>query len=193
MVTLIIIAITVIVSILCFRDRSLFYKLSLNPYDIHKRKQWYRVITHAFVHGDYMHLFVNMFVLYSFGSTMENYFDYSSPGEPPFFGALNFILLYFLGVLFSSIPDIYQKKENAMYNSVGASGGVSAVLFAFIFISPWSKIYLFAILPIPSLIFGVAYIAYSQYMDKHSKGNTNHKAHIWGAAFGLIYMICKFI
>lgn len=188
MATLIIIAITVIVSIRCFSNRELFYKLSLNPYSIDKRKQWYRVITHAFVHADYVHLFVNMFVLWSFGSSIENSFEYFNSLDLLQLPTFYFVLLYFLGVVFSSIPDVFKYKNNAMYNSIGASGGVSAVLFASIFLNPWSKIYLFAIIPIPSIVFGIAYIAYSQYMDKHSNGNTNHKAHIFGAIFGFIYM-----
>ncbi|MFI3267298.1 MAG: rhomboid family intramembrane serine protease [Rikenellaceae bacterium] len=182
--TVIIIAITAIVSFMSFRNRSLFYKLALNPYDVFRKNQWYRVITHGFVHGDMAHLLVNMFVLFSFGSYVEAVLgSISSMGSPIF------IIFYLGALIFASIYDIITKRNNYLYNSIGASGAVSAVIFTSILISPWSKIYLMAVLPIPSVVFGVLYIIYEQYMNKRSKGNVNHRAHLWGAAWGLVFPI----
>ncbi len=189
MITIIIVLVTTVVSLYAFKNRDIVYKLSLNPYSVVERKEWYRAFTCSLVHSDTSHLFVNMFVLWSFGSAVENSFEafgYNDLIKTP---ALSFVLLYVGGVIFASIPDITHKSKNPMYNSIGASGGVSAVLFASIFISPWSKLYLFFIIPLPQIIFGVAYLAYCYYMDKNSRGTVNHKAHLWGAIYGVIYMI----
>lgn len=177
-----IIIITIIVSMLCFRNRDLFYRLSLNPYNITRRNQWERVLTHAFVHADYMHLFINMLVLWSFGRQMEMVAGMLG-------GARNywFMALYIGGIVVSSIPDIIKYKDNPYYNSIGASGAVSAVVFSSIFITPWKSILLFGVIPIPSIIFGALYIWYENYSSRHSNDNINHNAHIWGAIYGFIF------
>ncbi len=177
-----IIIITIIVSMLCFRNRDLFYRLSLNPYNITRRNQWERVLTHAFVHADYMHLFINMLVLWSFGRQMEMVAGMLG-------GARNywFLALYIGGIVVSSIPDIIKYKDNPYYNSIGASGAVSAVVFSSIFITPWKSILLFGVIPIPSIIFGALYIWYENYSSRHSNDNINHNAHIWGAIYGFIF------
>lgn len=182
--TYIIIGITAIVSYLCFKNRTLFYKLSLNPYSVFRKNEWYRVITHGFVHGDMTHLLINMFVLFSFGQNIE--YIFASLGG---LGALNFVILYFGALIFSSAYDLITKKDSYLYNSIGASGAVSALVFTSIFFAPWSKIYFMAIVPIPSIIFGVLYIWYEQYMSRRNGDNINHMAHIWGAVFGLLYPI----
>lgn len=189
MITYLIIAITVIVSIIGFSNRALFYKWSLSPYNIVRKKEWYRIITHAFLHGDYTHLFVNMLVLWSFGTSIERTFaSLHNQGYIENFN-LNFLLLYFGAIIFSSIPDLLTRRNQYSYNSIGASGAVSAVLFASIFFNPWGKIYFFAVLPIPSILFGVLYFAYESYMDKRGGDNINHKAHMWGALYGIVFLI----
>lgn len=189
MITYIIIAITVLISILGFSNRTLFYKLSLSPYNIVRKGEWYRVLTHAFLHGDYSHLFVNMFVLWSFGTNIENVF--AMLYRQGFIEHYNmvFLLLYFGAIIFSSIPDLLTRRNQYSYNSIGASGAVSAILFASIFFDPWSKIYFFAVLPIPSIIFGLLYVGYELYMDKKGGDNINHKAHLWGALYGVLFLL----
>ena len=186
---LVIIAVTVLVSLMCFKDRTLFYKLSLNPYDIVHRKQWYRIVTHGFVHGDTMHLLINMLVLWSFGTNIELRLQYLAAEGYIGNAAVNYSILYLGALIFASIPNVYKYKDNVYYNSIGASGAVSAVVFASIFFDPWSNIYFMAILPVPSIIFGGLYIWYSQYMDRRGGGNINHRAHIWGAVFGLFFPV----
>ncbi len=184
MITYIIIAVTVLVSILCFKNRTLFYKLSLSPYNISHKKEWYRVITHGFVHGSYQHLLINMFVLWSFGSSIESMLAYITP-----LGNIAYIALYIGALIFSSLPDVVQRKNDYNYNSIGASGAVTATVFAFILFAPWSKLLLFMVVPIPAIVFGVLYIWYESYSSKQNKGNVNHRAHIYGAIFGFIYPI----
>ncbi|MBE9488259.1 MAG: rhomboid family intramembrane serine protease [Bacteroidetes bacterium] len=184
MMTYIIIFVTVIVSLICFKNRTLFFKLSLNPYSVIRRKQWFRVLTHGFVHTNSMHLIINMFVLLSFGMSVE-YRMVHIYGM----GSLTFVLLYVFSLIFSALPDISKYKNDYQYNSVGASGAVSAILFVSILFNPWGKLYLFYVLPIPSILFGVAYIIYSRYMSKRGGDNINHMSHVYGALFGILFMV----
>ena len=152
----------------------------MSPYQVIHRKEWYRVITHGFVHADMTHLLVNMFTFWSFGIYMEQYYQYVGLGK------WGFLLLYFGGMIFSSSFDLAKQKDNPYYLSVGASGAVSAVLFSSIFFDPWGKIYFFALLPIPGILFGVVYLLYCQYMAKQASDHINHNAHFLGALFGFL-------
>lgn len=155
-------------------------KLAFTPYRVIKNNEWYRLISHGFVHADTVHLFVNMFTFWSFGVYMEHSFQYLG------FGGWAFPALYFGGMIAASLYDLVRKRNNSYYSSIGASGAVSAVLFAAIFLDPWSKILLFAVIPIPGILFGVLYLIYCQYMAKRSADNVNHNAHFYGAVFGFI-------
>jgi membrane associated rhomboid family serine protease len=183
MMTYLIIGATVIISFICFGRRDLINRFSFNAYAILKRKEIYRLITHGFVHADMTHLFVNMFTFYFFGANMESIFTDIGFGTWGFFG------LYFGGMIFSSIFDLIKYRDNVYYQSIGASGAVSAILFSSIIFDPWGKILLFAVIPVPGIVFGVLYLIYCHYMAKHATDNVNHNAHLWGAIFGLIYPI----
>ncbi len=180
MITYLILGITVVVSFICFGNQTLAMKLALSPYQVIHRKEWYRVITHGFVHADMIHLLVNMFTFWSFGIYMEQYYQYVGLGK------WGFLLLYFGGMIFSSSFDLAKQKDNPYYLSIGASGAVSAVLFSSIFFDPWGKIYFFALLPIPGILFGVVYLLYCQYMAKQASDHINHNAHFLGALFGFL-------
>lgn len=146
MITYIIIGITALVSWLCFNNVELFRKLALIPYRTVKNNEWYRLITHGFVHADMTHLLVNMFTFWSFGAYIEKVFGYLG------FGAWGFLGLYFGGMIFASLYDLIKHHNDPYYVSIGASGAVSAVLFSYILFDPWSKILLFAIIPVPRII-----------------------------------------
>lgn len=183
MITYILIGVTVVVSYMCFNNRNLFEKLALIPYSVVRNNQWYRLISHGFVHADTMHLLVNMFTFWSFGTFIEGAFEYMG------FSTWAFIGLYFGGMIFASIYDIVKKGNNPYYISIGASGAVAAVLFTSILLNPWGKILFFAVIPIPGILFGVLYLAYCQYMAKRGGDNINHNAHFYGAVFGFVYPI----
>ncbi len=183
MLTYLIIGTTVAVSFICFSRRNLINKLSFNSYAIRKRNEWYRVITHGFVHADTMHLLVNMFTFWSFGTYMESLFVNIG------FGQWGFLGLYFGGMIFSSLYDLIKYRDNMYYQSIGASGAVSAVLFASILFDPWGIILLFAVIPVPGIIFGILYLIYCQYMAKQSADNINHNAHFYGAIYGMGFPI----
>jgi membrane associated rhomboid family serine protease len=183
MITYLIIGTTAIVSFICFDRRDLLNKLSFNPYAVFKHNEWYRLVTHGFVHADMMHLLVNMFTFWSFGTLMETIFGTIGFGMWGYFG------LYFGGMMFASLYDLFKYHDNIYYHSVGASGAVSAVLFSSILFDPWGLIYFFAVIPIPGILFGVVYLLYCQYMAKQSTDNINHNAHFYGALYGLLYPI----
>lgn len=185
MITYLIIGVTVVISYLAFQNAELADKLQFNAAKIIHQKQYYRLVSHAFIHGSWSHLIVNMFVLYFFGRGIEQYFAF-------YFGAratLFYLLLYFGGILASNLWSLIKHQNNYYYNAVGASGAVSAMLFAFIFFNPWEPLYLFAILPIPGIVFAVGYLFYSYHMSKRKTDNVAHDAHILGAVFGFAFPI----
>ncbi len=184
--TIILIAIISVISIASFRSNRLFSMLLLNPGKFIHKKQYYRIISHGFIHADWMHLIVNMFVLFSFGKAIEGYFNQLKEMEYLIYPQLNYIFLFLGGIIVSSIPSIIKHKNDSWYNSVGASGGVSAVVFACIFFGPLNILYLYFI-PIPGIVFGALYLIYSHYMSKRNKDNINHDAHFAGSIFGFIY------
>ncbi len=150
-------------------------------------KEWYRLFTSGFVHSGWLHLLVNMFVLYFFGKTVETEFVRIFGG---FEGHLVFLLLYLTGLAVSSIPDLLRFRNQYYYNAVGASGAISAVLFASILFYPWQGIFIFPIpIPVPAIIFAVIYLGYEFYMNKLAMDNVGHNAHFWGAIWGFIFPV----
>jgi membrane associated rhomboid family serine protease len=182
-ITLAISLATGLVSFAAFRNNKIAEKLKFNAYLITQHKQWYRIITHAFVHADWAHLLINIMVFISFGNNVEQYFIlyFNSKGK------IYFLILYFLSIIFSSLYDLVKQKNNYHYNAVGASGAVSAVLYASVFFEPLAKVYFFGILPIPGILFAILYLFYSYYMAKKSNDNIGHYAHFWGAVFGFLF------
>ena len=179
--TTLIIIITVIISLLAWQNKALFNRLIFYPPAI-ANGQVDRFVTHGFIHADGMHLLFNMFTLYFFGRAIEGLYR-------QFLFGYGFVVFYILAIIVAMIPSYIKNKNSASYLSLGASGGVSAVLFAFILIRPWETLYLFALVPIPAILFAVAYVAYSIYADKRGGSNINHMAHLWGGAFGVIATI----
>jgi membrane associated rhomboid family serine protease len=183
MITYIIIGVTVLVSYLCFNNADLFRKLAFVPYRTIRNHEWYRLVTHGFVHADTMHLFVNMFTFWSFGTYMEDVYQHVG------FGKIGFIGLYFGGMIAASVYDLIKRRNDPYYMSIGASGAVSAVLFSSIFFDPWGKILLFAVIPVPGIVFGFLYLAYCQYMAKQAGDAINHNAHFYGALYGFLFPV----
>ena len=180
--TLLIIVITSLFSILAFRQHGLMYKYQFNPYQILRRKQYARLILHAFLHANYTHLIINMLVLFSFGTVLEEYFR-------SFFGNRwipYYLFLYLGAILASPLYALFKHKDNYLYNAVGASGAVAAVVFASIFFDPWNKIYFFGLMPVPGIIFGALYLIYSWIMSRKSTDNIAHDTHFFGALFGFV-------
>jgi membrane associated rhomboid family serine protease len=188
-ITLIIVILTVLTSVAAFRRRELLKRFDLSPARIVHQKQYYRIFTHAFLHADYFHLGVNMLVLYSFGTFIEQKL-YSLEAQGLIFsGPFFYLLLYVGSIAVASLPTITRYRNDEGYSALGASGAVSAVVFAYIFFAPMNKIYFYMVLPIPGILFGVLYLVYSSYMGKRNKDNINHSAHFWGAVTGFLFPI----
>lgn len=186
-ITLIIIIATVLLSIKAFNQPEIKFKWVFYPYKIKRENQTYRVLSHMFIHGDYMHLFFNMFVLFSFGRNMEFIF---SEVYGVGIGKVHFLILYLVGGLASSIWPFVRNVDNPNYMSLGASGAVSAVLFAAILWMPESKIFLMFIpIGIPAWVVGILYLGFEYYMSKKGGTGIAHDAHFGGAIFGIAYIL----
>ncbi len=183
--SLLIIAVTFIVSYFAFQRQELLFKYDFNPYQIVHRNQWYRLVTHAFLHADWTHLIVNMLVFWSFADVASYYFEFLFSQN----ATLLLLGLYFGGVVVSCIYSLIKQKDNYNYSAIGASGGVAAVTFACILFDPLGKILFFGVIPIPGILFGIIYLAYSYHMGKRGMDNVAHDAHFYGAVFGFIYPI----
>jgi membrane associated rhomboid family serine protease len=179
-ITLMLIIIISLTSIVAFYQPETMSQLQFSAFKVYHKRQYYRLVTHAFVHANWEHLLVNMIVLWSFGTAVERYFLEYLGGN----GGYYYLFLFFGSIIFSSLLSLFKQKNNFYYNAVGASGAVSAVLFAAIFFDPRSNIYFFGILPIPGILFGGLYLYYSWYMSKKNIDNIGHDAHLLGAVFG---------
>jgi membrane associated rhomboid family serine protease len=180
-VTLAILALTCIVSFAAFSNRALLERLVLWPPAITRQHQYDRLLTCGFVHADFGHLLFNMFTFFSFGAYMERLFT-------PRIGALGYAAFYAAGIVISALPSFLRHRDDAGYRSLGASGTVSAVLFAYILIRPWSMILVFAF-PVPAIVFAFVYLGYTIYMDRRQTDRINHSAHLWGAVYGILFTL----
>jgi membrane associated rhomboid family serine protease len=184
--TLLLIIITCVISILAFSNQEMMNRLKFNAYFIKHSSESWRFLSYALVHADYMHLIINMFVLYSFGTAVELYYKMVFPGKAVFY----YLLLYVGGIAMSVLSSYGKQKDNIYYNAVGASGAVSAVVFSSIIFNPAMPIrFIFIPIDIPAYIFGGFYLFYSWYMSRKASDNIGHDAHFWGAVFGVLFTI----
>jgi len=186
--TLMFVILTVVISVAAFSNHRLQQSLWLNPYEVAHKREYWRLLSHGFIHANGWHLAINIFVFYSFGLFCERYFAHLSLYSSLNYPLLHFVVLYLGGIIVASIPSVIKHRDNPYYRSVGASGGVAAIVFATILFQPLQIIY-FYFIPVPGIIFGIFYLLYSQIMAKRGQGNINHEAHFTGAVFGLIYPI----
>lgn len=185
-ITIIILILTCVISFTAFSNQKVIDDLIFYPPAISQRNQWYRFVTNGFIHADIGHLAFNMFSLYMFGEYVERYFSALFDER----GKTFFLLMYITGLIVCLIPTYMQNRNNYHYRSLGASGAVSAVVFAGIFLDPTIKIGLLIIPPIiPGFVFGPLYLLLSVYMSKKGGDNINHSAHFWGAIWGIAFVI----
>lgn len=178
--SLTLIIITVIVSLVAFSKQHVMNRLIFWPPAM-KKGQYDRFITHGFVHADGTHLLFNMITLFFFGSVIESFYR-------QYFFNMGFVLFYVGGLIVAILPSYLKHKDDYQWASLGASGAVSAVLFAYILFKPWSLIFVFFI-PVPAIIFAVLYVGYTIWSNKNSSSNINHSAHLWGAVYGIVVTI----
>ena len=181
MLTLILIAVTVLVSWLAFDRPRLLDRLILWPPAIDRNRQYDRLLTHGFIHADWQHLLFNMITLFFFGRVAEQVIG-------SMIGPVGFLLFYLSAIVIAILPTYLRHRHDTRYRSLGASGAVSAVLFAFILVQPWSLIVGF-FLPVPAIVYGAFFVGYSIWMDRQGGDNTNHNAHLSGAIYGVLFML----
>lgn len=187
MITIVIIAVTSLVSIIAFSQRQMLNSMLFNAYLVWNHKKFYRLFSHGLVHGSWGHLFFNMLTLYFFGTNTEEWF-YVAWGKP--LGAVLFVVMYISAFAVSSLADLGKYRHEPNYNALGASGAVSAVLFASVLFDPMMGIYIYLIpIPIPGFIFAPVYLLYCWWMAKRNRDNIGHTAHFWGAVYGLVFPI----
>lgn len=183
--TYVLIGITVVVSFYAFKSPALLSSLVMNPYYTKRNHQYYRFISSGFIHKDHVHLLWNMFSFYFFGTAIEREFHLMFGNA----GGLYFLALYMLAIIVSDIPTYFKYRNNPGYNSLGASGGVSAVIFAYILFEPLSYICIYIALCMPGFILGTLYIVFSWYQGRKANDNINHDAHLYGALFGFVFCV----
>lgn len=185
---LILIALTAGISMYAWSNRALLDGWILSPYLMQQRQQWYRFLTSGFLHADLTHLLFNMFAFYSFSPiVLREYVAAYGVGV----GIGCFLLLYLGGIMLSSVPTFFRHRQDPNYHSLGASGGVSSVVFASVLLFPVAPagggIYIFPLpIPIQPFVFGLLYLGYSYYMSRRQADNINHDAHFYGALFGVV-------
>lgn len=173
-IVLIIIIINVAFSLMGFGNIRHFEKMKFRIGDILGNKEYYRIISSAFLHGSYFHLFLNMFVLYSFSFALERYISIPV-----------YLAIYFGSLILGNLLPLFIHKHNPNYSAVGASGAVSGVLYASIYFNPFGMLYIYFI-PMTNWIFGILYLVYTVWAAKKSNDNIGHDAHFGGATAGLV-------
>nr|WP_294876426.1 rhomboid family intramembrane serine protease [uncultured Pedobacter sp.] len=170
---------TIITSIYAFNDPGLFGKFMLHPYSVSRKHKVYTLVTSGLIHADWMHLIFNMMTFFFFAFQLE-----------AMIGSWQFGVVYFMGLILSDIPSVIKHKNDMWYNSLGASGAISAVLFSYILFQPFSSMIIFPLpIPIWAIIFGPLYLLYCVYASRQSRDNINHDAHFFGALAGLIVTV----
>ncbi len=184
LINLAIVAATVIVSLLAFNNGRLLEKLLLWPPAVQRKREWWRLFSYGLVHADGMHLFFNMLTLFFFGNLIAQVISLR-------LGWIGYPLFYASALLISILPSYLHNRGNGNYRSLGASGAVAAVMFAYILLAPWSMILVWFI-PVPAVLFGAGYMVWEVMAQRQGGGNINHSAHIVGAVYGLLVMMVLF-
>ncbi len=185
-ITFLIILFTGLVSYQGFSNYHLIDRWKHYPYREASQKEWYRMLTSGFIHADWIHLLVNMYVLYSFGVMIESYLIgwYGAAT-----GRVLFLVVYLLNIVLANLPTMSRQRHNPGFSSIGASGAVSGLLFMYILLNPWAMFGLFFIIPVPAVLLGAGYLIYSSWAANKGHGRLDHSAHFAGALAGMAMII----
>lgn len=187
-ITVILLIMTGFISYQAFNNPEMRSKLIFYPATIKSSGEYYRFLTSGFIHGDWGHLFINMFVLYQFGRFAEEQVFPLLFGET--MGKFVYLVFYLAAIVLSSIPTYFRHQDNYGYAALGASGATSALVFTYILFDPWQW---FIFPPLPAILVGIGFLVYSSYMDKRGSDNIGHNAHLWGAIFGLFFTVVSIL
>lgn len=184
-ITLLIVIVTCVTSVIAFSNRQWIDHLIFWPYRIWHNNEWHRLVSCGFIHADLGHLFFNMFAFFSFGAYIEASFVNVFEGK----GLALYVIMYFGAVATADIFNLFSKRDEPSYKSLGASGGVAAIIFSYILLNPYGGISLFFLPAIPAYIFGPLFLLYCAYMAKRGGDNIAHMAHLTGSVFGFVFPI----
>src|SRR5690554_4902534 len=185
-VTVILIAITCLSSYYAWKNPGYMSKSMFTPYRINHYSEYQRFVFSGFIHKDGTHLLFNMFTFYFFGNVVEQFLSYYFGGTV---GAVVYVVFYLAAIVVADIPTYIKRREDPSYHALGASGGTSAAVFASIMLVPLADICLFGLICLPGFILGLLFLGYSIYEGKKEKGNINHDAHLYGALFGVVFIL----
>ncbi len=174
-VTLVLLVLTSLVTIVAFRNPGLYRFLALEPYRMVRNREYHGLATSGFLHANYVHLILNMYVLVIFGVHIERVL-----------GSQWFLVLYVVALLVGSLYPLLKYRNEPSYIAIGASGAVSGVVFSFCLFWPLEMLYLFGVLPLPAILFALLYVGYSIFAMKRIEDNIGHEAHLAGAVGGLV-------
>jgi len=182
-ITLSLILLTSAVSFLAWNQPVLLSQWSMNPYQVHQKREYYRFLSSGFIHADVFHLFFNMLTLFFFGSRLEQFYVLLYDD----WGKVLFLFLYIFGVVLSDIPTYRKHFKHPSYSTLGASGGTAAIVFSCILFEPLANICIYGFVCIPGFILALLYLIYSFSMSRQQYDNINHDAHAYGALLGIIF------
>lgn len=184
--TYILMGLTILISIMGFNNPQLIDKFSFKPSEIKQNRAYYRIFTHIFFHADSMHLLFNMMSFFFIGKYTEYVLVYHFGFQ---IGILHYLILYFGGATVGTLYSFYKNKDNKYYQSIGASGAVSSVIFGFILWEPNVEFLFFFAIPMKAFVFGFMYLAIEYFSMKRAKGRIAHDVHIFSALFGVVYVL----
>jgi membrane associated rhomboid family serine protease len=192
MITITFLVLILAFSIYCFNDRKAMQRYMFHPYSIYHNNEHYRFLTHAFIHGDYVHLIFNCIALYSVGLFLEEGFFGDERFFDPRLGKLYYILLFTGGIYAASLTEYFRNRKDSSYSSLGASGAISSIIFCYIMIQPLSILSIFFI-RMPGWIFGALLLGISFFLIRRKKSgkysdNISHESHFWGAIYGIVFI-----
>lgn len=178
--------ITGLISYQGFQNRSIVEKLKHHPVSEHQKKEYYRMLSSGFVHGGWLHLLINLFVLWQFGTIVEREYQ-GIFGQ--FLGPIMFLLMYLSAIVIADLPTYFKHQNNPSYAAIGASGAVSGVVFSYVLFHPWAQLALYGIIPFRAIVGAIAYLIYSSWASKTRNDGIDHSAHFWGAIYGILFTV----
>ena len=157
------------------KNQNMLNEWMLYPYGVIREGKYLQLLSHGFVHGSWLHLFINMYVFYNFAFYLEGWM----------LGSVDYTIVYFGSMVISGGVSVWRRQDMPDYRSLGASGAISGLLFSFILFNPTAQLLLFFIVPMPAWLAAVVFVAGSYYLSKNNMmPGLDHEGHLWGAIAG---------